>query len=221
MLPPAPSPAPATAPAPAESEPPAEAGEDAAASTEPPAVAATAIVRPDSVEVTPVAAGPGADRDVTLGSITYAKAGDVTLAGLGRAGSALRAYVDGALAEEAQVGPDGRWSMGLTDVARGVYTLRIDQIGGDGRVDSRVETPFQRDFPRAPLPRPGDAPAAVELPGMVTVQPGNNLWTLARERYGSGALYTKIYTANRDLIRDPDLIYPGQIFDLQEKDGSP
>ena len=44
------------------------------------------------------------------------------------------------------------------------------------------------------------------------MQPGHNLWTLAREHYGSGVLYTQIFTANRDLIRDPDLIYPGQIF---------
>ena len=52
----------------------------------------------------------------------------------------------------------------------------------------------------------------------MTVQPGNNLWTLARLHYGSGVLYTQILTANRDLIRDPDLIYPGQIFAMPETD---
>jgi nucleoid-associated protein YgaU len=51
----------------------------------------------------------------------------------------------------------------------------------------------------------------------VTVQPGHNLWTLARERYGSGIMYTQILTANRELIRDPDLIYPGQIFNLPDE----
>ena len=75
---------------------------------------------------------------------------------------------------------------------------------------SRVETPFQRDYPRAPLPRPGRPGDPGTL--SVTVQPGHNLWTLAREHYGSGVLYTQIFTANSDLIRDPDLIYPGQIF---------
>ena len=48
----------------------------------------------------------------------------------------------------------------------------------------------------------------------MTVQPGNNLWTLARTHYGSGVRYTQIFTANRDQIRDPDLIYPGQIFNM-------
>ena len=182
-------------------------------------VAATAIVRADSVEVVPSDAGPVDDRDVTLGSVSYAEAGEVTLAGLGTAGSVLRAYVDGDLADEARVGADGRWRMDLPDVAEGVYTLRIDQLGADGRVESRVETPFQRDFPRAPLPRPA-SPGAPDLPGTITVQPGHNLWTLARLHYGSGVLYTQIFTANRELIRDADLIYPGQIFDLPEADGS-
>ena len=184
-----------------------------------PAVAATAILRADSVEVVPADAGQVEDRDVTLGSISYAEAGEVALAGLGTAGSVLRAYVDDTLAREARVGDDGRWSMDLGDVAGGVYRLRIDQLGADGQVESRIETPFQRDFPRAPLPRPGSA-GPTDLAGGVTVQPGHNLWTLARLHYGSGVLYTQIYTANRELIGNPDLIYPGQIFDLPELDGS-
>ena len=47
---------------------------------------------------------------------------------------------------------------------------------------------------------------------IVTVQPGYSLWRIARESYGEGILYVKVYEANKDQIRDPDLIYPGQIF---------
>ena len=54
----------------------------------------------------------------------------------------------------------------------------------------------------------------------MTVQPGNNLWTLAREHYGSGVMYTQIFTANLELIRDPDLIYPGQIFRIPATDAA-
>jgi nucleoid-associated protein YgaU len=39
---------------------------------------------------------------------------------------------------------------------------------------------------------------------------------LARERYGSGVMYTQIFTANREQIRNPDLIYPGQIFNVPD-----
>ena len=46
----------------------------------------------------------------------------------------------------------------------------------------------------------------------ITVQPGNTLWAISRDKYGEGVLYVRIFQANRDRIRDPDLIYPGQVF---------
>ena len=50
--------------------------------------------------------------------------------------------------------------------------------------------------------------------GKVVVQPGNSLWRLARTTYGSGLRYTIIYQANKEKIANPDLIYPGQVFQL-------
>ncbi len=52
----------------------------------------------------------------------------------------------------------------------------------------------------------------IARPSRVIIQPGDNLWTIARHIYGRGIRYTIIYEANRDQIRDPDLIYPGQVF---------
>ena len=49
-----------------------------------------------------------------------------------------------------------------------------------------------------------------------TVQPGATLWAIAEERYGAGILYVTVFEANRDRIRNPDLIYPGQVFILPE-----
>ena len=44
-----------------------------------------------------------------------------------------------------------------------------------------------------------------------TVKSGDNLWNIAKQHYGSGAMYTKIYEANKDLIGgNPNLIFPGQ-----------
>jgi nucleoid-associated protein YgaU len=48
--------------------------------------------------------------------------------------------------------------------------------------------------------------------GKIVIQPGNNLWKLSRVIYGRGLNFTVIYQANKDQIRDPDWIYPGQIF---------
>jgi LysM repeat protein len=44
------------------------------------------------------------------------------------------------------------------------------------------------------------------------VKRGDCLWKIAKKYYGNGALYTKIYNANRDKIKNPDLIYVNQKF---------
>ncbi|MDX1555333.1 MAG: LysM peptidoglycan-binding domain-containing protein [Xanthomonadales bacterium] len=43
-----------------------------------------------------------------------------------------------------------------------------------------------------------------------TVQPGDTLWKIAETHYGNGAEYMKIFEANRDLLDDPNKIFPGQ-----------
>ena len=40
---------------------------------------------------------------------------------------------------------------------------------------------------------------------------GDCLWNIAKKFYGSGAQYTRIYNANKDKIKNPNLIYPGQV----------
>lgn len=169
-------------------------------------IAATAVVRGGVVEAAPLAPGT---QGLTLASISYGDGGAVTLAGLGAAGTRLLAYVDDAFARDGTIGPDGRWSLEIADLPEGVHRLRIDAVRPDGDVLARVETPFQRDLPP-------QAEGGAGRPAAVVVQPGNNLWTLARIHYGAGVLYSRIYTANRDLIRDPALIYPGQILALPE-----
>lgn len=51
-------------------------------------------------------------------------------------------------------------------------------------------------------------------PQVVVIRRGDNLWRIARSTYGRGVRYTTIYQANLDFIRDPNLIYPDQIFVL-------
>jgi nucleoid-associated protein YgaU len=48
----------------------------------------------------------------------------------------------------------------------------------------------------------------------VIIRRGDNLWRVSRRMLGRGIAYTVIYEANRAQIRDPDLIYPGQVFDV-------
>jgi nucleoid-associated protein YgaU len=56
------------------------------------------------------------------------------------------------------------------------------------------------------------APVLVEEgPKKLVIQPGNNLWKLSREVYGKGRMFTIIYEANRDQLKNPNKIFPGQI----------
>ena len=69
--------------------------------------------------------------------------------------------------------------------------------------------PTAPDVAAAPAAQPAVAP---EAPLTVTVQPGFTLWRIARENFGDGVMYVKVFEANKDQIRNPDLIYPGQVF---------
>jgi hypothetical protein len=60
----------------------------------------------------------------------------------------------------------------------------------------------------------GDPEAQRFASGKAIIRRGDNLWTIARRVYGEGVKYTTIYEANNAQIRDPDRIYPGQVFDL-------
>lgn len=211
----------ATAVEEATSETVANAPEEGAADATPSAPAVI-IAGQDGVKVIqPAAEAP--EGGLMLDAISYGAAGEVELAGRGTAGAFLRVYLNNAVVAEGTVGQDARWSLMLADVAPGTYTLRIDQLDQDGVVTARVETPFKREAPEAVAAVAGGndnsdtegAPQTAPV-RVVTVQPGNTLWAIARDAYGDGILYVRVFEANRSLIRNPDLIYPGQIFTVPE-----
>ena len=56
----------------------------------------------------------------------------------------------------------------------------------------------------------GAAPAAASPSRYYTIQSGDSLSKIAKEHYGDANAYNKIFEANREVIEDPDKIYPGQ-----------
>lgn len=65
-----------------------------------------------------------------------------------------------------------------------------------------------KTFEQAPLAHSDSA---------VIIRRGDTLWQISRRVYGQGVRYTTIYLANQQQIQNPDLIEPGQIFDVPEK----
>jgi len=169
----------------------------------------------DKIEVLQSGGEDGVSDTVIVDAITYDADGGVILSGrASESGGFVRLYLDNRPVQTVPVSPTGQWRTDLPDVATGVYTLRVDEIAGTGSVISRVETPFKREAVadiRALDLRETETVARLPI-ALVTVQPGNTLWEIASERYGDGPSYVRVFEANRDRIRDPDLIYPGQIF---------
>lgn len=154
---------------------------------------------------------------LALLTVDYDDAGSVIFAGRAVPGSRVRVLANGKVVGEAMADDTGSWSLiAGSALAPGVYDLQIDQLDEFGRVTGVVAVPFERADPR-------DVIAAQEATGdgddggkTVIVQPGQSLWRISRQHYGSGWQYTVIYAANDGQIRDPDLIYPGQIFDIPD-----
>lgn len=144
-------------------------------------------------------------------TIDYDDEGQAVFAGRGRSGDRVIAYLDNEVIGTDQAGEDGQWVIRPSDkVAEGVYQLRVDRVGPQNEVLERVELPFSRS-----------SPVAVDShERVVKVQPGNSLWRISRRIYGQGGRYTVIYQRNQDQIRDPNLIYPGQIFVLPQEDAT-
>ena len=138
-----------------------------------------------------------------LDVVDYDQSGQIRFSGQAPPGAALRLYVDNAPVGDTQADARGRWTLSPTaPIAAGQHKVRVDQLGPDAKVAARIELPFRREAFEA---------RDVQT-GSVVVQPGQNLWRIARAAYGRGIQYTVIYQANRDQIREPQLIYPGQVF---------
>ncbi|MCK8462622.1 LysM peptidoglycan-binding domain-containing protein [Aliiroseovarius sp. S1339] len=155
--------------------------------------------------------------NIVIDAITYDDVGDVALSGRGQSGADLRVYLDNTPIEIGEVSESGQWRVPLSTVPSGVYTLRVDELADDGSVASRTETPFKREEPAQLAAVANTQPTSPKVRvEAVTVQPGSTLWAIARDHLGEGPLYVRVFAANREQIRDPDLIYPGQVFAIPD-----
>jgi len=170
----------------------------------------------EGIKVVQNSAGPNVMTDVLFDTINYSKDGGVAVTGRGRPEAIVRFYLDNSPVASTAVDQQGYWTADLSDVEAGVYTLRLDQLDQTGKVSSRIESPFKREDREVLAGQIKDTASPARI-NVITVQPGNTLWAISRERYGRGILYVQVFDANKDKIRDPNLIYPGQIFDLPDE----
>ncbi len=51
---------------------------------------------------------------------------------------------------------------------------------------------------------------------MYVVEKGDTLWAIATATYGDGSRYPEIFEANKPMLTDPDLIFPGQVLRIPQ-----
>lgn len=122
--------------------------------------------------------------------------------GRGQAKGFVHLYADSRFLGRAAVDAEGGWRL-LTKAPDGaVGTLRADLVDDRGKVQARVEAPYEADT----------EPVAGE--GAVAVAPGRSLWRVARRLDGQGPAATVVFEASKDRMRDPAPIHPGQVFQV-------
>jgi len=156
--------------------------------------------KPAQVLQQPASAAEG--QPLALDTAEYGAQGGLMLSGRAAAGGRLNVYAGDRLLGTVTADSTGKWSLTTPhrEDERGVE-LRLDELAADGTVARRIAVPLE-------------AGASAQAPGDYVVQRGNSLWLIARHLYGQGTRYTAIYLVNRDQIRDPNRIYPGQLFKL-------
>ena len=110
--------------------------------------------------------------------------------------------------------------------ARAEVPFNVPEQAVTGTVTAQATAPKRTDVAAVGQPKLAAAagtvvpdvgsPSAVVVPKIATttVSRGDSLWRLSQLTYGVGTRYATIYKANKQQIRNPNLIYPGQIFVL-------
>lgn len=209
-------------------------------SNERPVVALVTPDKPTVVLSQPGAAKPAAGA-LVVEAVEIEPGGKFHVSGQARPGAALRLYLNDSFITSVTAGNDGRFAVTINEgVAAGNYRVRVDEASNTGTVRARAEVPFNAPETTASvsaqtkradsaaqqpqlaaagatvLPSASPSPSTVVVPKITTttVARGDSLWRLSQNSYGAGTRYAVIYKANKEQIRNPNLIYPGQVFVL-------
>ena len=126
--------------------------------------------------------------------------GRLYVSGSAEAESIIHLYLDNRFVGRARADSAGGWLLAARAPRQGSHTLRADQVDSKGKVMVRVEQPWQ----------PGDD--LTSAAPVAAVKATGGAWRVALHTSDGGGAYAMIYPPARAQTRDPDVIYPGQVF---------
>ena len=95
-----------------------------------------------------------------------------------------------------------------------IVSVKLKQYREYGTKTCTISTESNKTTASVQNTRPTDNSPAPSTNKTYTVQKGDCLWNIAKKFYGNGSKYTVIYNANKDKIKNPNLIYPGQVLTI-------
>lgn len=114
----------------------------------------------------------------------------------------------------------GQWLYIRKEVV--IHKMTVTQHAGlETEMDTQLELLEYRGYRKAELERKQQqermqSTGSQSTGRTYTVAKGDSLWRIAKRELGDGRRYTEIYELNRDIIRNANLIYPGQVLRLPE-----
>jgi nucleoid-associated protein YgaU len=185
-------------------------------SADKPTLVLSAGIAPDAGQQERDKNAPGAPSTVRIASVDVQAAGGMFVSGKAAPDAQVRLSLNESVIAEGKASPEGRVTFDVRKGAQpGDYRVRLDEIDPmSGRPRSHAEADFALPAVAEAGSSRVEQTGAIVIPHINTtvVSRGDNLWSISRKAYGRGLSYTLIFGANRPTIRDPNRIYPKQVF---------
>lgn len=163
---------------------------------------------------------PAQTSEIYIGTLSWGSKGHLQIKGGSNGG--LNGEVNGGAKEGARVSgsmagqnfsdislsDDGDWSanVSLPGEGRGIAYIKVHLHDREGNIDASAE--IEVNMSQLDIGLDGSE--------MVIIQKGDVLWRIAYKTFGQGIRYLDIVKRNQQRIKNPDLIYPAQVFALPE-----
>lgn len=200
----------------------------------PGAAATTEITKPAASSVVPAV-------EVRIEAVEI-EGDKIFIAGKAKGTATIRLFANDVLLGDTKPGEGDRFLAEMVhNMPVGDYLIRAQALAADGiTIVAKSSVPFQRiagdnlsaSTASADPAKPADAagatptvtPAATAMPVVVQevkkaviIHRGDTLWQISRRVYGHGVRFSTIYLANKEVVNDPNRIYPGQVMTVPDK----
>ncbi len=139
---------------------------------------------------------------LALDTVEHLKTNKLKVLGRATPNSVIKIFLSGDFLGEVISNKNGSWFFEHEDISFTPQNIMITTLINNETI--KIKTPIFEEKIKTKF--------LVERE--IKVVEGNSLWRIARKTLGGGILYSEIYKNNIKIITNPDLIFPGQVFNI-------